>query len=83
MFVGAAGSTGAVGAELAFPEPPAFVAVTRTRMVEPISSSSSSYVASSPPESGAQLEPDSSQRCHSYAYDVGAPLHVPVLALRS
>ena len=81
MFVGAAGSTIAVCAELVLVVPPALVALTMTRSVVPTSPASREYVSSSAPESAAQFEPDPSQRCHAYAYDVGEPLHVPVVAL--
>ena len=77
----AAGITVAVAAEDALADPPAFDAVTKTRTVEPTSSSSRSYVDSSAPESASQSAPVSSQRCHSYPYDVGEPLQLPVVAL--
>src|SRR5262245_40030417 len=81
VLAGAAGSTSGLAAERALVVPPALLALTRTRMVEPTSSWSSVYVLSSSLASGTQLEPDPSQRCHSYANEVGEPLQVPVLAL--
>ena len=77
----AAGITVAVATEDALADPPAFDAVTKTRTVEPTSVLVSTYVVPVAPESASQSAPVSSQRCHSYPYDVGEPLQVPVVAL--
>src|SRR5437867_4295827 len=61
--------------------PDAFVAVTATRTVCPTSPAASTYVCPVPDEaSGWQVAPELSQRCHWYAYEVGEPDQVPVVA---
>ncbi len=56
--------TTAVWSDVASAEPPAFVPVTRTRSVEPMSSVVTSYVASVAPGISAQAAPEASQRSH-------------------
>jgi hypothetical protein len=60
----AAAVTTAVGAELATPDPAAFMAVTLTAMVAPTSVLVSAYVWPVAPVTGLQAAPPESQRCH-------------------
>src|SRR5207244_8484837 len=52
-----------LSAELADVEPPSFVAVTTTRMVEPTSAVRRTYVPAEP--TGEHGAPEASQRCHA------------------
>jgi hypothetical protein len=68
VFPGAdALDTTAVGAEVASPDPSAFVAVTVTRMVCPTSADCTVYVLAVAPETATQLSPFASHRPHEYA----------------
>jgi hypothetical protein len=71
--------TTAVGSEAAVLEPPSLEAVTRKRSVKPTSAAPSKYVCAVAPLTDEQLEPALSQRCHWYAYEIGAvPVHDPL-----
>ena len=61
---GAAGSTGAVAAEAAVPEPPAFEAVTSTRITAPTSAAVRASSTATAPAIGVQVPPSSSERSH-------------------
>jgi len=67
----------AVWFDVAGVEPPAFVAVTFTRIVDPTSAAWSVYVELVAPPMSPQFAPAESQRCHWYAKLVGLPDHVP------
>ncbi len=58
------GCTTVVGVEVATPEPAELVAVTTTRIVLPTSGAPSVYAELEAPETGLQLAPAESQRCH-------------------
>jgi hypothetical protein len=58
--------TTAVCAELAAPDPPAFVAVTTDRIVSPTSLLASVYVLPVAPLISAQLAPELLQSCQAY-----------------
>ncbi len=64
MFTGASGNTTADAADVAGVEPPAFVAVTTTRIVCPTSPEPSLYVEDVAPLAFTQLEPELLQSCH-------------------
>ena len=67
MFVGATGgstATVAVAAEMASPDPPAFVAVTTTLRVSPTSLEASTRVLPVAPLIAEQLAPDVLQSSH-------------------
>jgi hypothetical protein len=84
VFDGAAGAacTTAVCADVAVADPAEFDAVTATRIVEPTSAETSVYAAAVAPEILTQFAPEESQRCHWYAYEIGAvPDHVPGAAV--
>ena len=85
LMKGAALSAGGDGradpAELIEPEPPAFVAVTCTSVVNPASAEVSVYVEAVAPEMGLHASGEPEQRCHWYAYAVGPLLQVPVDAV--
>jgi hypothetical protein len=74
-------ATTPVCAEVADAEPAAFVAVTTIRSVLPASADTSVYVLLVAPLMLAHEAPALSQRRHWYAYDVGAPLQLPVEAV--
>jgi hypothetical protein len=81
VLTGAAGAdtTTAVATESAVADDAEFVAVTRTRTVEPTSPATSVYVAPVAPAMSTQPAPPVSQRRHWRAYEIGAvPVHVPV-----
>jgi hypothetical protein len=80
MLTGAAEATTAVAAESADVDAVEFVAVTRTRIVDPTSPATSVYVVPVAPAMSAQPAPPVPQRLHWRAYDIGAvPVHVPVV----
>lgn len=58
--------------------PPAFVAVTTHRIVEPTSATASTYVLPVAEAMFAQFAPPESHRRHWYVYDVASGDHVPV-----
>jgi hypothetical protein len=77
-FAGGTAVTGPTTPELAVAEPTEFVAVTTTRSVEPTSAADAAYEEPVAPATSEQPEPVESQRCHWYAYAIGAePVHVP------
>jgi hypothetical protein len=76
------GGTAALAAVVTFVEPAALVATTETRNVLPSAAPDSVYVLPVAPTIVAQLSPFASQRSHVHAYEVGLPLHVPLLAVR-
>ena len=67
VFAGACASTSSVAAEAAESEPPSLLAVTSTRIVEPTSGPTSSYVGAVAPTMSTQFAPAASQRRHWYA----------------
>jgi hypothetical protein len=85
VFTGAvatgAAATRAVWPDTAVAEPPAFVAVTATRSVNPASPLATAYDAAVAPLMAAHDAPELSQRRHWYAYELTPPLQLPVLAL--
>jgi hypothetical protein len=62
-------------------DPPAFVAVTVDRIVWPTSPATNVYVVAVAPVIAVQFAPALSQSCHLYAYEVGLPVHVPLLVV--
>ena len=67
VLAGASATTASVAGDVAVSVPPAFVAVTTTRMAWPTSAGFRSYVAAVAPGMSAQFVPSSSQRRHWYA----------------
>src|SRR4051812_6469531 len=62
--------------------PPAFVAVTPTRIVEVTSSGVSAYVVVVAPAMSTHASPDVSQRRHWYSKPIGVePVHAPAVAV--
>ena len=64
VFTGGSGATVVVGPESALALPPAFVAVTRTRIVPSTSAGVRSSVAPVSPAMSLQFTPAASQRSH-------------------
>jgi hypothetical protein len=80
LFGAAASVTTSVGFEFAVDEPSAFVAVTRTISVCPVSAAATSYVWSVALEIEMQAAPFSSQRSHWYVYFDGLLPQTPLPA---
>ena len=64
-------------------EPFAFTAVTAVSRTCPMSAAWIVYVCAVAPAIGLQLKPKELQRLHSYVNEVGEPLHVPLLTVRT
>ncbi len=64
MLTGGSATTTAVCTDVACALPVAFVAVTRTRIVEPTSAGTSARVEAVEPAMSTQLAPAALQRCH-------------------
>jgi hypothetical protein len=79
---GGSGSTTGVASDWTEADPPAFVAVTTTRIVSPTSSARSGNVPAVAHQTTTQLPPPWSHRAHSYAYELGSPIHSPVETAR-
>src|SRR5215213_602200 len=79
VLAGAMPATTSVGADEAEWEPPALVAVTTARTVEPTSTERRRNVESVAPAIVAHAPPEASQRRHSYPYPIGwEAVSVPV-----
>ncbi len=66
VLAGGIAVTTSLAGDVAGTSPPALLAVTTTRRVEPMSAGVRSNVAAVAPETSAQLEPAASQRRHWY-----------------
>src|SRR5262249_58015498 len=78
---GWAAATTPLGAEVAVAVPPAFVAVTTTRNVEPTSPEVSGSCEPLAPSTAPQLPPEASQRCQANDSVAAGSLQLPPLAL--